>query len=61
MRTSLPAAPLDRVGCSVRSQILTGIARAHLGYIPVNREWENVCPDCGGDGCATCKHTGEIQ
>jgi hypothetical protein len=24
-----------------------------------NREFENVCPECEGDGCAPCKWTGE--
>lgn len=52
---------LDRVDRRVKGQIIAGIARAHLGYIPVNREWENVCPDCGGDGCKQCGGTGEAS
>jgi len=24
-----------------------------------NREWENVCLECQGDGCPQCQHTGE--
>lgn len=56
---TLPAAPLDRADQRVRSLIYTGIARAHLGYIPVNHEWDNVCETCWGDGCATCNWTGE--
>lgn len=54
----MPEQQFDHVDRRVKSQILTGIARAHLGYVPVNREWENVCPECRGDGCPTCKHTG---
>jgi hypothetical protein len=53
--------PLDVVDRRVKSQIYTGIARAHLGRVPVNREWENVCPECRGDGCDACNHTGEQQ
>jgi hypothetical protein len=49
---------LDMVDRRVKSQILTGIARAHLGRVPVNREWENVCPECRGDGCEPCNWTG---
>ena len=52
---------LDHVDRRVKGQILTGIARAHLGYVPVNREWENVCTVCWGDGCEQCGGTGEAS
>lgn len=60
-RTTLPVPPLDTVDRRVRSLVYTAIARAHLGRVPVNTEWENVCPECRGDGCDTCNHTGEQQ
>lgn len=55
------AEQLDTVDRRVKGQIIAGVARAYLGYIPVDRELDDVCPECGGDGCPTCKNTGEVQ
>ena len=58
--TTLPdRPPLDSVDRRVLSLFYNEFNRAYPRR--PNREFENVCPDCRGDGCAQCHHTGEQQ
>lgn len=52
-------AELDTADRRVKAIVYTALVRAHLGYMPVNREWEHVCEVCWGDGCKACNGTGE--
>jgi hypothetical protein len=49
--------PLDSVDRRVLSLFYNEFGRAYPRR--PNREFENVCPECRGDGCGKCKWTGE--
>jgi len=52
--------PLDSVDRRVLSLFYNEFDRAYPRR--PNREWENCCEaGCGGDGCESCKFTGEKQ
>lgn len=59
--TALP--DYDPVSLRVASLLYEGARRAY-GYVPADErtdEWDGACPDCGGDGCEQCGHTGEAS
>lgn len=58
MTISATNQPLDSVDRRVLSLFYAEFNRAHPRR--PNREWENCCPECRGDGCDACNRTGEV-
>jgi hypothetical protein len=52
---------MDTADRNVKLLVGRGVARAYglPGHLRPQPDDEDVCPECGGDGCVHCDYTGD--